>query len=148
MKKILLLIAVVFGYYTNAQVATNIRPAENAKQGEFSEWEKVNVSFDDNTSTTIEYRVVFVKRFVIGCHYNIEVKNTGNEKLHITLQSAYHDKLVKRNFSDVIKETLKPGKTISGRFIAQGCKKEKDAGKDDAANCFACEFGISIYAKK
>lgn len=129
----------------SAQVAVNIKPAENSKMGEFSDWSKVDVSFDDGSSATIEYRVALVARKGVGCHYDLEVKNTSEGKLDIAMKSSYYDKMVKKHFGDKISETVKPGKSVVGRFIAQGCKKDKGVELDDVAACLACDFGLNIH---
>ena len=131
-----------------AQVVSSIRPPETAKIGEFTEWQTVEVSFDDGTKANIEYRSGLMKRKGIACHYTVEVKNNSDQKLDIRMKSSYYDKLVKGNFGDEIKETLKPGKAIAGIFIAQGCRKEKDVEKSDEGHCFACDFGVNLFVKK
>ena len=138
----------LFSYLCAAQVASNVRPPENSKMGEFSEWQKVEASFDDGSKATIEYRSVLAKRMGVGCHYDVEVKNTSTTKLTIQFKSSYYDKLVKGNYGDEASETLKPDKSVSVRFVAQGCKKEKGVEKDDYGHCFACEFGVNISVSK
>ena len=135
-------------FSVNAQVVSDIRPPENGKTGEYTEWKKADVSFDDGTTATIEYRSVLTKRVGIACHYKIEVKNTSSTKLTIKFKSSYYDQLVKRNFGDESKGSVKPGNSIESSFIAQGCKKETGSEKDDYGHCFACDFGISIYVSK
>jgi len=149
MKRMILTIALssamMFSY---AQVVSNLKPPVEGKIGEFTEWVKADVTFDDNTSAVIEYRIALISRKGIACHYNVEVKNNSELKLKIRLKSSYYDKLVKGNYGDEIKETLKPGKSLSGRMIAQGCKKEKGSEADDYGHCMACEFGVSIFVSK
>lgn len=143
-----LLIAIgllMISHVSGAQVAVDIKPGPDAKMGEFSPWSKVDVSFDDGSAATIEYRVALVARKGVGCHYDLEVKNTSDTKLDIAMKSSYYDKLVKKHFGDKISETVKPGKSVTGRFIAQGCKKEKGVELDDVAACLACDFGLNIH---
>lgn len=150
MKKLLafISIATLCVGFAHAQVATNIRPEATGKMGEYGEWKNVDISFDDGSSATIEYRVRLATRKGIGCHYDLEVKNTSNIKLNVRARSSYYDKLVKSNFQDESKETLKPAKSVAIRFIAQGCKKEKGADTDDFGHCMACEFGLDIFVSK
>lgn len=152
MKKLLqqTLVALVFLIPTwgNTQVVSGIRPPESGKVGEFTAWEKVNVVFDDNTTATIEYRIALVKRKGIACHYILEVNNTSNIKLNIKAKSSYYDKLVKGQYGDEFKNTVKPGKISQAYIIAQGCKKEKDVERDDYGHCYACDFGVSLYVSK
>jgi hypothetical protein len=150
MKKQILIVSFLFVAVlcVNAQVETNIKPEANGKMGEYGEWKKVDVSFDDGSAATVEYRVRLANRKGIGCHYDLEVKNTSAEKLNVRGKSSYYDQLVKSNFGDEAKESLKPGKSVEIRFIAQGCKKEKGADRDDYGHCMACEFGIDLYVSK
>lgn len=133
----------------SAQVAT-IKPSDGgiSKIGEFSEWKKVDVSFDDNSTASIEYRFALATRKGIACHYDIEVKNTSATKLDIRLNSNYYDKFVKGNFGDEIKETLKPGKSVVARLVAQGCKKDKGSDADDYTACLACDFFTDLFVTK
>jgi hypothetical protein len=141
----ILIFTISLGY---AQVASDIKPSASGKMGEFSTWTPVEVSFEDGTKAPIEYRIRLAMRKGIGCHYDLEVVNKSDIKLNIRLKSSYYDKLVKSNFGDEIKETLKPGKGVTGRLVAQGCKKDKGSDLDDYASCLACEFGASIYVSK
>lgn len=143
---IMLLVAITFS--VEAQVASNIRPAADGKMGEYGEWKNVDISFDDGSTATIEYRIRLANRKGIGCHYDLEVKNTSTEKLTVRAKSSYYDKLVKSNFGDEAKENIKAGKSIEIRFIAQGCKKDKGSDLDDFGACMACEFGIDIHVSK
>jgi hypothetical protein len=138
----------LIAFLAEAQVASNIRPEASGKMGEYGEWKNVDISFDDGSSATIEYRVRLANRKGIGCHYDLEVKNTSAEKLTVRATSSYYDKLVKSNFGDEAKEGLKAGKSVEIRFIAQGCKKDKGSDLDDFGVCMACEFGIDIHVSK
>ena len=131
-----------------AQVVSGVKPSPNGKMGEFTEWTKVDVSFDDGTKAQIEYRIALVKRKGIACHYTCEIKNNSEIKLNVRIKSSYYDKLVKGNYGEEVKDKLKPGKILAGLLVAQGCKKEKDVEKDDYGHCMACEFGVSIYVSK
>ncbi|HZY80221.1 MAG TPA: hypothetical protein VFE50_11905 [Cyclobacteriaceae bacterium] len=150
MKKLIVITAFLFvtALVANAQVKTNIRPEASGKMGEYGEWQKVDVSFGDGSEATVEYRVRLAARKGIGCHYDLEVKNTSSEKLNVRGMSSYYDQLVKSNFGDAAKESVKPGKSVEMRFIAQGCKKEKGSDKDDFGHCMACEFGIDLFVAK
>lgn len=132
----------------NSQVVSNLKPSIDGKLNEFTEWKTSETSFDDGTSATFEYRIALVARKGIGCHYDVEVKNTSSFKLEFKIKSSYYDKLVKGHYGDEIKETLKPEKSILGRFIAQGCRKEKGVEKDDFGHCMACDFDVAIYVTK
>jgi len=147
MKKIIsiLVFALALTSQAEAQVVTDIRPGPGGTIGEYGAWTKVDVLFDGEPNATIEYRVRLATRKGIGCHYDLEIKNTSNEKLNIKATSSYYDKLVKSNFGDEAKESLKAGKSVEIRFIAQGCKKEKGADVDDYGACLACEFGMNIH---
>jgi hypothetical protein len=141
---VLVFVAVI----SRAQVVSDIKPSAEGKMGEFTAWTPIEVSFDDGTKAPIEYRIRLATRKGIGCHYDLEVVNKSDIKLNVRLKSSYYDKLVKSNFGDEIKETLKPGKGVVGRLVAQGCKKDKGSDLDDYASCLACEFGASIYISK
>lgn len=131
-----------------AQAVQGLRAQADGKMGEFTEWVSKDVGFDDGTSATFEYRIALMDRKGIGCHYEVEIKNTSSIKLSFKLDSNYYDKLVKSHFGDVIKESLKPGKSFSGKFVAQGCKKEKGIERDDYGNCIACDFFVDISVSK
>jgi hypothetical protein len=131
-------------FQVNAQVVSNLKPSVDGKINEFSEWK----SFNDGSSISFDYRIALVSRKGIACHYDVEVKNTSSSKLEFKLKSSYYDKFVKGNYGDEIKETLKPDKSVSARFIAQGCKKEKGVEKDDFGHCMACDFGVNIFVEK
>jgi hypothetical protein len=149
MKKIIFTLALLTCLnIVNAQIVSGLKPPADGKMEAFTEWVKSDVTFDDNTTAVVEYRIALVNRKGIACHYNVEVKNNSDLKLKIRLKSSYYDKLVKGNYGDEIKETLKPGKTLAGRMIAQGCKKEKGTETDDYGHCMACDFGVSIYVSK
>jgi len=127
------------------QVVTDLRPPVDGSMGTFTEWKSVDVEFDNNTTATIEYRIALVDRKGIGCHYEVHVKNTSDQKLDIKLKSSYYDKLVKGNFGEEVMESLKPGKELAAKLIAQGCRAEKGADLSDFAACMACEFGVNIH---
>jgi hypothetical protein len=149
MKHLITLLALfTIVFFAEAQVATNIRPAADGKMGEYGDWKNVDISFDDGSSATIEYRIKLSNRKGIGCHYDLEVKNTSSVKLTVRAKSSYYDKLVKSNFGDEAKENIKPGKSLEIRFVAQGCKKDKGSDLDDFGACMACEFGIDIHVSK
>ncbi|MCC7233206.1 MAG: hypothetical protein IT242_09700 [Bacteroidia bacterium] len=148
-KKVQLTIAICLAAAgLRAQVVSGIKPLPEGKMGEFTEWKKQEITFEDKSTASIEYRVALVARKGIGCHYDLEVKNTSDQKLNVRLKSNYYDKLVKSYFGDEIKETLKPGKTVSGRFVGQGCRKEKGVERDDYGHCIACDFSLSIFVEK
>jgi hypothetical protein len=69
-------------------------------------------------------------------------------KVNVKLKSNYYDQFVKGYFGEEIKESLKPGKSIVGRLIAQGCKKDKGSDLDDFAACMACDFTATISVSK
>lgn len=144
----LLLFVVAFQLHSQAQVVSGVRPPADGKMGEFTPWTKLTVSFDDNTTADIEYRIALVKRKGIGCHYQIEVKNNSTIKLTVKFKSSYYDKLVKSSFGEERKGSIKPGKILEGTLIAQGCRKEKGEEKDDYGICSACEFGVTIFVSK
>lgn len=131
-----------------SQVATGIKASSDKKMGEFTDWKKVDVSFDDGSAATIEYRIALATRKGIGCHYDIEIKNTSDITLKVIAEASYYDKLVKGNFSAAADEKLKAGKSFVARLIAQGCKKDKGSDLDDYATCLACEFEASIRVIK
>lgn len=131
-----------------AQVVSGLKPPADGKMEQFTEWTKADVTFEDNTTATIEYRVALVARKGIGCHYALEVRNTSNEKLKVRMKSNYYDKLVKSHFGDEIEETLKPGKEVAGKFVGQGCKKEKGVEMEDFELCISCDLTLSIFVTK
>lgn len=151
MRNILLFGVVLAGLvplFCSAQIVSGLRPDEDGKIGEFSEWKSVEATFDDGSKATIEYRIALVARKGIGCHYDLEVKNTSTDKLDIKIKSSYYDKLVKGNFGEEIKESLKAGKSVVARLIAQGCRGEKGADLSDFEACMACDFEASISVFK
>ncbi len=126
MKSLLLFTALCFTILgLNAQVVSGLTPSPDGKMGEFTEWKSADVVFDDNTHATIEYRIALVSRRALACNYTVEVKNLSDPKLKVTLNSHYYDKLVKGNFGDEVKTTVKPGSTAKALFIGQGCNKNK-----------------------
>lgn len=132
-------------FFCSAQFVTNLRPPAKANMGDYTEWASENVTFKDGSTATIEYRLALVDRKGIGCHFDVEVKNNSDMKLDIVVKSDYYDKLVKGEFSEAAKETLKGGKSAVLRSLVQGCKKDKDVELSDYDACMACEFGISIF---
>jgi hypothetical protein len=62
-------------FAATGQVATGIKPSADGKMGEFTEWKKVDVSWDDGATATVEYRIALATRKGIGCHYDLEVRN-------------------------------------------------------------------------
>ena len=131
----------------HAQVVRDLRIPKEGKLGDFTAWESKTVEFKDGSTAVIEYRIGLAKKVALGCHYDVEVKNNSQMKLDIELKSHYYDKLVKGNFGDKIKGSLKPEKSLTARFIAQGCKKEKGE-TDDYAACAACDFYVEIFVNK
>lgn len=145
------LLAFIFLMLSNcltAQVVSSIKPDSTGKIGEFDEWKKATASFDDGTKATFEYRVGLMKRTGMGCHYEIEVRNTSEEKYEFKIESHYYDKFVKSYFGDKTKDKVKPGKIINAHFVAQGCKKEKGVERTDLQHCLACDFYINIFISK
>jgi hypothetical protein len=132
-------------FFCFGQLVSDVRPPAEGTIGEFTEWKSVEAEFDNNTTATIEYRIALVARKGIGCHYEVQVKNTSDQKLDIKLKSSYYDKLVKGNFGEEIMESLKPGKELAAKLIAQGCRAEKGANLSDFEACMACEFGVNIH---
>jgi hypothetical protein len=154
-------IALLACSFSQAQVAENVKASPGKKMGEFSDWTPVEFSLetnkpimpgekvDDKSKATIEYRIALADRKGIGCHYDVEIKNTSNITLSVAAEILYFDKLVKRNMSDARGEDkLKAGKSVVLRLIAQGCKKDKGSDLDDYASCLACEFNATIVAGK
>jgi hypothetical protein len=150
MKKYVMLLcfSVLATLTVNGQLVTNIKPAADGKIEEYGEWKKAEATWEDGTTATVEFRVRLATRKGIGCHYDLEVKNTSSIKLEVKAKSSYYDKLVKSQFGDEAKENLKPGKSVAIRFVGQGCKKEKGVEKDDFGHCMACDFGIDLYVYK
>lgn len=128
-----------------AQVVSNLKPPANGTMGEFSEWTKLDVNIDGNSTASIEYRIALLAKKGLGCHYALEVKNNSDIKLNVRMKSNYYDKLVKSHFGDEIKESIKPGKTVQGKFIGQGCKKDKGVEKDEYEQCIDCDLTMSIF---
>ena len=139
------MLALLAPFTSIGQVVTDLRPPTDGTMGTFTEWKSVDVEFDNNTTATIEYRIALLDRKGIGCHYELQVKNTSDQKLEIKIKSSYYDKLVKGNFGEETNESLKPGKEVAAKLIAQGCRAEKGADLSDYAACMACEFGVNIH---
>lgn len=148
MKHFLVLILCAVGLMAHAQVVTGVRPAPDATFGQWSDWKTVEVSFDDGTLLNIEYRLVLASRKGMACNYDVEVKNPSDIKLDVTFVYQYYDKLVKKDFAEKEKVSLKPGKTGQSHITVQGCKKDKGSTLDGEALCHACDFGVDIYVSK
>lgn len=144
----LLLLAMSMTTLLHAQTIATIRQPKDKAMGVFTEWEKKTVEFEDKTTAEVEYRIALATRKGIGCHYDIEVKNNSDQKIIIKLDSNYYDKLVKSHFGDKIEVTLKPGKSLVGRMVAQGCKKVKDRELDDFETCMECDFFVDLLVSK
>lgn len=147
-KFLMFIVIFIVSISAKAQVVSGVKPPATGEMGKFTEWQSAEVKFEDGTSAKIEYRIALATRKGIACHYDFEVKNSSDQKIKVRLKSSYYDKLVKGNFGDEIKETLKPGKGVTGRLVAQGCKKDKGSKAEDYELCLACEFGASIYVEK
>jgi hypothetical protein len=149
MKTLILFIALCASMLgLNAQVVSGLKPSPDGKMGEFTEWKKADVVFEDQTSAAIEYRIALSSRTGLACNYTVEVKNLSDIKLQVRMKSNYYDKLVKSHFGDEGKQSLKPGKSVSARFIGQGCKKDKGTDLDDYSLCIDCDLTVSIFVSK
>ncbi|MBP6722035.1 MAG: hypothetical protein KA239_06925 [Bacteroidia bacterium] len=149
MKSLFLMIAFCITFLSvNAQVVSDLKPDAGGKMGEFTEWKKADVDFGDNTNAVIEYRIALDSKRALACNYVVEVKNTSDMKLQIRLKSNYYDKLVKGYFGDEVKGTAKPGKTVVGKFIGQGCKNNKGEDFEGYALCINCGLTVSIFVSK
>lgn len=62
----------------NAQVVTGLRVPENSQMGQYTEWQTAEISFDDGTTSSIDYRMAMVTRKGVACHYDVEVKNNSD----------------------------------------------------------------------
>lgn len=147
-KLLVFILLCVIGISSKAQVVSGLKAPSPGEMGKFTEWQSVDVKFDDGTSAKIEYRIALAMRKGIACHYDLEVKNNSDQKVKVRLKSNYYDKFVKSYFGEEIKETLKPGKGITGRLIAQGCKKDKGSKAEDYDLCTSCDFSASIFVEK
>lgn len=143
-----MVLAGLMPFFCSGQVVSGLRPDANSEMGQYTEWQTADVTFDDGTTAQIAYRIALVDRKGIGCHYDVEVSNKSDMKLDIVLEASYYDKLVKGNFMDESKESLKPGKGVVVRSVAQGCKATKGEEKSDFETCMACEYGVSIRVFK
>jgi hypothetical protein len=122
-------------------------PVPAAKEKEFSEWKKVEGTVNGE-KITYEYRIAFNKRKALACYYEIQLKNTSEKALKIKIKTHYRDKLVKNNFGDEFKETVKPGKDQGFLVVTQGCKADKDKkDQPDIERCLGCDFSYEIYAE-
>lgn len=148
MKKLIAIVLLFFAINSYAQTVSGITANKEGNFGEYSAWTKKEVKFDDGTSMNFEYRIALLKRVGIGCHYMLEVKNNGDKKYEFEVKSHYYDKFVKSNFGDKGKEKIKPGATEGFRFVAQGCKKEKDVDRTDYQHCTACDMTVDITVFK
>jgi hypothetical protein len=139
----------IISFCVNAQTVSAVKPDPEKKMGEYSDWKISEVKFEDGTTATIEYRLALIARKGIACHYDFEVKNTSSANVKVKLKSSYSDKLVKGLFHEEAKESLKAGKSVVARFIAQGCKKDKGAAElEPYAQCMACNFYVDITVSK
>jgi hypothetical protein len=149
MKAIIWMIALCFSVLgLNAQVVSGLKPSPDGKMGEYTEWKKADVVFEDQTNAAIEYRIALASRTGLACNYKVEVKNVSDIKLDVRIKSNYYDRLVKSHFGDEGKQTLKPGKSVEAKFIGQGCKKEKGTNLEDYALCIDCDLTVSIFVSK
>lgn len=130
-----------------AQTVT-VKPNPNGKINEFSPWETLAVKGADGSTANIEFRLKLEKRMGVSCHYIIEVKNSSTDKIDVVVIGTYYDKLVKGNFKEEKKSTLKPGKTFSHKVMTQGCKKDKGVEADDYGHCMNCTFELTVIATK
>ena len=147
--KQLFVILLIFSFqFSFSQTVSNIKADPNLKMGEFTNWIQETAKFDDNSQCTFEYRIALVKRVGIGCHYELEVKNTSDKAYEFKIASHYYDKLVKSYFGDKSKEKIKPGKITNIHFVAQGCKKEKGIERTDYEHCLACDCTVDITVNK
>jgi hypothetical protein len=147
MRKILLSMALagLMPFFCSGQAVTQLRPAEKANLGDYTEWASVDVAFKDGSTATIEYRLALVDRKGIACHFDVEVKNNSTQKLDIVVKSDYYDQLVKGEFSEAAKGSIKPDKSAVISTLIQGCKKDKSKDLSDYETCMACDFGLSIF---
>jgi hypothetical protein len=144
---IVLLVFVAYNH-VQAQVVSGIQAPQDGKMGKYSAWKKVPVLFDDNSTAVIEYRTALVKSKGISCHYNLEVKNLSDVKFKIRMKSDYFNQSENSHAGDETKTKIKPGETVVGRFVGQGCKKEKGEDKDAYERCISCDLTMSIFASK
>jgi len=139
----------IVSFCVNAQTVSGVKPDPTKAMGVYSDWTKSDVTFEDGSTATIEYRLALITRKGIACHYDFEVKNTSSANVKVKLKSSYSDKLVKGLYHEEVKESLKAGKSVVARFIAQGCKKDKGAEElEPYAQCMACSFFVDITVSK
>jgi hypothetical protein len=123
-----------------------ILPPADSKEGVFTEWKKVEFSTSSGTGS-YEYRIAFDNRKALACYYTIEVKNTCSEKINVNVKTHYYDKLVKSNFGDELKATIKPGKITAYDVITQGAKADKEKkDQPDIERCLGCDFSYTVSA--
>lgn len=148
MRHLILLSALftLFSLKSFAQTEVGTLPSRAAKDGEFTEWKKVE--FNNGSETlTYEYRIAFVKRKALACYYTIEVRNTSSKKITVKVNTHYFDKLVKSNFGDEYKATMKPGKVAGYDVITQGARGDKEKkDQPDVERCLDCDFSYSLTA--
>jgi hypothetical protein len=130
-----------------AQISeSGILPAATLKEKEFTEWKKVDFTIGSE-SLSYEYRICFLKRNSLACNYEVQVKNSSAKKLEIKIKSHYYDKLVKGNYGDEYKESIKPGKEQTFGIITQGCKADKEKkDQSDIERCTGCGMTYEIIA--
>lgn len=131
-----------FAQYTK----TGVELPADGKPAEFTEWEKVEFTLD-GASLSYEYRIAFQGRKGLACNYEVQVKNTSTQALKIKVKSHYYDKLVKGNYGDDYKATIKPEKVQGFAILTQGCKADKEKGEQtDFQRCKNCDFSYEIIA--
>jgi hypothetical protein len=140
MKRIIFLAALLslFNLTSSAQTENGVLPAKDGKAEIYTEWKKVELTIDGE-KVTYEYRIAFQKRKALACYYDLQIKNTSAKKLKIKVKTHYYDKLVKGNFGDEFKETIKPGNITSFIVLTQGCKGDKE--KKDQEDFDRCRNG-------
>lgn len=133
------------GFAAGAQT-TGVGLAENGKEGEYGEWQKVEDKLPNGTSVTYEYRLRLRKKLAFACHYDVEIKNTSTEKFGAVVSFTYYDRLVNQNFGGSEKVKVKPGGSGEIGMLVQGCKKKKDEPKDmsDYDICRSCGLQYTI----
>lgn len=147
-KLLLTIILCAFSTYNFAQTVADIKAKPNGQFGEFTEWTPMEVASSDGSKATIEYRLSLTGRTGVACNYLVEVRNQSDSKIDLVIVAQYYDKLVKGKFKEDKKASLKPGKSISQKFIAQGCKKDKGVEAEGYEHCMNCEFLVTIIATK
>lgn len=124
-----------------------ILPPASAKEKEFTEWKKVEGTVNGE-KLTYEYRVAFNKRKALACYFEIQMKNTSGKTIKVKIKTHYYDKLVKNNFGDEFKESVKADKDQAFLVVTQGCKADKDKkDQPDIERCLGCDFSYEIYTE-